>query len=133
MAGLTMAARYVLDASALLCLLNDEAGAARVAAVLDEALLSAVNYSEVVARIVDRGGTRELVAEMLDPLHLRIVDFDACQAAAAAMVRPATRGAGLSLGDRACLALAAAHDAVALTADQAWAALDLPIASEQIR
>lgn len=124
---------YALDASALLCLLNDEAGADRVIAALDDALISTVNYSEVVAKIVDRGGTPELISAMLDPLHLRLVDFDHAQAVRAGELRRATRGAGLSLGDRACLALAASRGLKVLTADRAWSGLGIGLTIECIR
>ena len=120
---------YVLDASALLCLLNDEGCADRVEAALGDAVISTVNFSEVVATIVERGGTAELAAAMLDPLHLEIVDFDRSQAVSAGELRAATRSAGLSFGDRACLALARSRRQTVLTADRAWTnlAVDLPI------
>lgn len=128
-----MAERYVLDASALLCLLNDEIGADRVEAILDAAVISAVNFSEVVAKIVERGGTSELATAMLDPLHLEIVDFDRAQAVDAGELRAATRAAGLSFGDRACLALAATRQFTVLTADRAWRDLDVKLQIELLR
>ncbi|WP_019998551.1 type II toxin-antitoxin system VapC family toxin [Aureimonas ureilytica] len=128
-----MVQHYVLDASALLCLLNEEDGAERVEASLDGSVISAVNYSEVVAKIVERGGTRELAAAMLDPLHIQIVDFDRSQAVRAGELRQVTRTSGLSFGDRACLALAAARDLPALTTDRAWAALELDLQVELLR
>lgn len=114
-----MTDRFVLDASALLCLLNGEKGADRVGATLENAIISAVNYSEVVAKIVERGGPLELVTAMLDPLHLRIVDFDGSRAIRAGAMRAVTRPLGLSFGDRACLALAAARGLIAVTGDRA--------------
>lgn len=128
-----MAARFALDASALLCLLNDEPGADRVAAVLADSMISTVNYSEVVAKIVERGGSSELIAAMLDPLHLQLVDFDLAQATQAGFLRDATRPMGLSLGDRACLALAATKRLTALTSDHAWKQLESDIPIELLR
>ncbi|WP_062212850.1 type II toxin-antitoxin system VapC family toxin [Aureimonas sp. AU12] len=128
-----MAQRYVLDASALLCLLNEEDGAEHVEASLDGSVISAVNFSEVVAKIVERGGTRDLAAAMLDPLHMQIVNFDQSQALCAGELRQVTRTAGLSFGDRACLALAVARDMPALTTDRAWAALELDLQIELLR
>lgn len=125
--------RYVLDASALLCLLNDEVGAEKVEAVLDAAVISAVNCSEVVAKIVERGGTAGLATAMLDPLHLDIVVFDRLQAVRAGELRAVTRAAGLSFGDRACLALADLHHFAVMTADRAWGTLNLSMRIELIR
>ena len=123
----------VLDASALLCLLNDEIGANRVEATLDDAVISTVNFSEVIAKIVDRGGTVELAIAMLDPLHLKIVDFDRSQAVTASELRGATRPVGLSLGDRACLALAMSRQLKVLTADRAWTDLAVDLQIELLR
>jgi PIN domain nuclease of toxin-antitoxin system len=115
-----MADRYVLDASALLCLFNQENGQDRVRAALTEAVVSAVNYSEVIAKLVERGGDVARVSRALDHLHLTVIHFDQSQAVEAGALRRNTRAAGLSFGDRACLALAKSHNLVALTADQAW-------------
>ncbi len=117
-----MAERYVLDASALICLINGEPGADIVRAALADAVIGAVNLSEVVAKIMERGGTIPLASSILDPLHLKTIEFDRAQALAAGALRAVTRGAGLSFGDRACLALAAARGLTALTGDRAWAA-----------
>ncbi len=119
-----MALRYVLDASALLCLFNQEEGQERVRAALGEAVISAVNYSEVVAKLVERGGAVAAISRALEHLHLTVVEFDRAQAVEGGALRQATRQAGLSFGDRACLALAKSRGLTALTADQAWAQLD---------
>jgi ribonuclease VapC len=117
-------ARYVLDASALLCLFNQEEGQDRVRAVLTEGVVSAVNYSEVVAKLVERGGAVAAISRALEHLHLDVVDFDRAQAVEGGALRQVTRQAGLSFGDRACLALAKSRGLTALTADQAWAHID---------
>jgi ribonuclease VapC len=118
-----MAVRYALDASALLCLFNQEVGQDRVRAALAEAIISAVNYSEVVAKLVERGGAVAAVSRALEHLHLTVVEFDRAQAVEGGALRPATRQAGLSFGDRACLALAKSRGLTAMTADQAWTQL----------
>jgi ribonuclease VapC len=118
----------VLDASAVLALLQNEAGAERVADLLSGAAMSAVNLSEVVAKLTDHGMPADDVREALDGLPLDVHAFDREAAFAAGELRRITRGAGLSLGDRACLALAARLGAAALTADRAWAALATDIA-----
>lgn len=126
---------FVLDASALLCLLKGEPGAERVMAALPRAWVSAVNLSEVYAKLADAGGAEDRIAKAVGGLHLRVEPFDDAQARRAGMLRPVTKGLGLSLGDRACLALAQHRGALALTTDRAWA--DLPeaagIAVEVIR
>ena len=119
-----MTERFVLDASALLCLLKSEQGAERVLSVLPRAVVSAVNLSEVYGKLADAGGSEDRIAQAIGGLHLRIEPFDDEQARRAGMLGPLTRSLGLSLGDRACLALAQHHGATALTTDRIWA--DLP-------
>ena len=113
----------VLDASALLALLLAEAGAEKVRAVLTEAVMSAVNFSEVVAHYARNGAGEAQVRQVLDPLPLEKVAFDDDLAYAAGLLWVPTRRAGLSFGDRACLALARRLGSRALTADRAWPAV----------
>lgn len=112
---------YVLDASALLCLINDEPGSASVAAVLSSAVISAVNLAEVTSKLNELGADADAARALLAPLHLSVVPFDESAAHATGALRSLTRGQGLSLGDRACLALCASRGATALTTDKAWA------------
>lgn len=114
-------ARIVLDASAILVLLNDEPGAAAVAQALEDAAVSAVNLSEVVAKLLESGMPLEEAEEALGGLGLNVRAFDEGAAWAAGALRAGTRKAGLSLGDRACLALARELGVPTLTADGAWA------------
>lgn len=113
--------RYVLDASALLAAMLDEPGASAVEAVFSSACVSAANLSEVVAKLSERGVPIDIIDETLAELDLDIRVFDAAQAMRAGALRNVTRSKGLSLGDRACLALAAELDAIAVTTDTAWA------------
>lgn len=115
----------VLDASALLAWLHDEPGAERVAAVLDGALVSAVNWSEVVQKLLQRGADIEGMDADAVELGVTIEPFTAAHANAGARLWARTRKAGLSLADRACLALAQDRALPVLTADQTWAALGL--------
>jgi ribonuclease VapC len=124
---------YVLDASALLCLLFDEPGADRVEAVLYGACISAANYAEVIGKLVDRGQAPEEAVADLRELDLDVVPFDRAHGEAAGALRATTREAGLSLGDRACLALAASREAVAVTTDRAWKRLKVEIDVEVVR
>ncbi|KJS19484.1 MAG: hypothetical protein VR78_03215 [Hoeflea sp. BRH_c9] len=123
----------VVDSSVLLAVLRNEDGAERAMPSLAEALLSSVNAVEVMTRLIDLGyeGDRALTA--LSRFRLTIVAFDEELAAMAGRLRAVTRHRGLSLGDRACLALAIRENATALTADRNWADLGLPCKVELIR
>lgn len=124
---------YVLDASALLAAMLQERGAQQVEDKLADARIGAVNLSEVVAKLQERGVPDDVIDDSLAELDLIVVPFDAEQAVMAGKLRRDTRAAGLSLGDRACLALAAMLDATAITTDSAWRDLKLPIEIELAR
>ena len=96
----------VFDSSAVLAITFGERGADRAADALGDGVLSAVNASEVVARLVERGDGDEEARQTLRYLGLPIRPFDEGLAIAAGLLRRTTREHGLSLGDRACLALA---------------------------
>jgi ribonuclease VapC len=123
----------VLDASALIAVLREEPGAAAVEAVLDGAAVSTVNLSEVQAKLVERGTPAEIAWSWLVDLDLDVVDFDALQAKVAGDLRALTRAHGLSLGDRACLALAEVRSLPVMTADRAWADLKIGIEIRAVR
>ena len=118
-----MSEAFVLDASAVLCLLKGEPGADRVIEALPRSMISAVNLSEVYAKLADAGGSEERIAHAIGVLHLKVEPFDGQQARIAGMLRPATKTLGLSFGDRACLATARVNAATALTTDRVWAEL----------
>ena len=128
-----MSKAAVLDASALLCLLNGEPGSERVIEALAAAVIGAANLAEVVSKLRERGLSAEEVQDVLGSLPLDVRPLSASQAYAIGHLRPTTRTFGLSLGDRACLALAAELGLPALTADQAWAGLDIGVEVELIR
>lgn len=129
-----MPSSTVLDASALLALLQQETGAVRVAqAITVGAAISTVSVSEVVAKLSEAGVPDDVIRAALEQLGLETVPFDAELAYAAGLLRRETRQAGLSLGDRACLALARRLSLPALTADHLWASLDIGIAVAVIR
>ena len=117
---------YVLDASALLALIQSEPGSDAVDALLEnhECVASSVNLAEVGSKLIDKGLPPGELEQVLQQIDMQAIDFDAEQALASAGLRAATREIGLSLGDRACLALALKTGAVAVTADRAWAGLD---------
>jgi PIN domain nuclease of toxin-antitoxin system len=124
----------VLDASALLAALQHEAGSEQVAAALmDEPTIGAVNLCEVVSKLADVGMEEQSIRAAIDGLGLNVVDFDSALAYAAGLLRVQTKQAGLSLGDRACLALAQGLDMEALTTDQRWAVLPLVVKVRLVR
>jgi ribonuclease VapC len=125
--------KYVLDASAVLALLNEEEGAEIVEARLAESSISAVNLVEVGTRLSDAGMPEADIAETLLLLDLNVIAFDREAAMLAMNLRRQTKHAGLSLGDRACLALAASLPAIALTSDRAWSDLDAGCEIQLIR
>ena len=128
-----MSNKIVLDASALLCLLNDELGADRVAAVLTRSLIGATNLAEVVSKLRERGVSLDEVREALGGLHLDVRPLSHGQAMLIGDLRPATRPLGLSLGDRACLALAIELGAEIYTTDAALAQANVAIPVTNIR
>lgn len=123
----------VLDASAVLAVLNSEPGSDKASGHLSGGLMSAVNAVEVGTRLVDAGMTPDDASVATNLLGMMIVDFDGELAVIATALRPATRKAGLSLADRACLALALREGLPALTADQLWASVDVGVEVEMIR
>jgi len=123
----------VLDSSAVLALLWDEPGSNKVANVWEDAVISSVNAAEVVAKIIDRGAHPEQAADLFLSLALRVIAFDTEMAMLCGQLRQETRALGLSLGDRACLALGLAQRAEILTADSAWAGIDADILITVIR
>ncbi|MDQ3152195.1 MAG: type II toxin-antitoxin system VapC family toxin [Actinomycetota bacterium] len=123
----------VLDASAVIALLRREPGHELVAEHLTDAVMSAVNWSEVLQKVIDRGWPSG-AATAVRSLGVEVLPFTPDDADGAAQLWPTTRSAGLSLGDRACLALTArVPGGVAVTADQAWTTLDLDVEVQQIR
>lgn len=117
--------KYVLDASAVLALLNQEPGADQVEALLADSLISTVNAAEVLTKLVDAGMPDDEALESLELLGLDIVDFDLQLAVQSAALRRPTKKKGLSLGDRCCLALGLRFGYEVVTAEREWAKLDL--------
>ena len=123
----------VLDASAVLAVYFDEPGADQVRAVLPGALLSSVNYTEVIGKALDHGEALNVALRKLAAMGLAVVAHDAQLARRAGELRPLTKRLGMSLADRACLALAERERLPALTADRSWKSLALDIDIRLIR
>jgi PIN domain nuclease of toxin-antitoxin system len=122
-----------LDASALLALLFGEPGHEAVAEVLEESCMSTVNLAEVISRFVRDGHDSQIVRQRLLQSPISFVPFTAEDAAITASLLDSTQHLGLSLGDRACLALARARGVPALTADRAWQDVDCGVTIQLIR
>lgn len=117
----------VFDASAVLAILLEERGAEIAVKRLQNGCINAVNLSEVLTKLVDLGQTPAAAHEAVSGLDLSVVDVTTSLGLAATGLRKPTVQAGLSLGDRLCLATALEQGMPAVTADRAWAALDVGV------
>jgi PIN domain nuclease of toxin-antitoxin system len=126
--------RTVLDASALLALLNQEPGAGRLTdAVMENSIMSAVNVAEVQAKLVDAGGAPDEAWKYVLGLISKVEPFTQEQAKIAGSLIAKTKPLGLSLGDRSCLALAIVMKSPIYTADKPWLSLKLGVRIHSIR
>jgi len=123
----------VADASAFIALLIGEPFTLFDPQRIANASISAVNLSEVLARLLEIGMPESEVESAVAQLDLRVVAFDEMHALDTARLRTATRHAGLSLGDRACLALGNRLGCPVVTGDRAWASLDIGVEVVLIR
>ncbi len=128
-----MNSKIVLDASALLCLLNDEPGADRVIDVLTRCVIGTTNLAEVVSKLRDRGLSLDEVREALGGLHLDVRPLSPAQAFIIGDLRPMTTSLGMPLGDRACLALAMDLQAEVFTTDATLASVEVGIDITDVR
>jgi ribonuclease VapC len=126
-------ADIVADASAVIALLVGEPFTRFDVLRLPNAAISAVNLSEVLARLQEIGLPEAESDIVLARLNLRVIAFDEPQARAAARLHSVTRQAGLSLGDRACLALGGILGCPVVTADRVWASVDVGVEVVVIR
>jgi PIN domain nuclease of toxin-antitoxin system len=123
----------VLDSSAILALVFDEPGADAILALGGDVCCSAVNLSEALAKLSDRGIPRSVAEDHLVKIVRQVVPFDEAMARGAAALRAATRFSNISFGDRACLATGIALALPVITADRDWAGLDLGVEVRLIR
>jgi ribonuclease VapC len=128
-----LARRAVLDATAVLAVLFNEMGSDRVLPLLKGAMLSTVNLAEAYANLVRRGIDGALAWRRLMELGCEICAMDEEQARLAGELAGQPRTKALSLGDRACLALAAQREATVYTTDARWNKLGLEIEVAVIR
>ncbi len=123
----------VLDSSAVLAVLQQEPGKEKVLAVLDQAVLSAVNSAEIQSKLIRDGMTADEARIALDGCVQSALSFDAKHADIAAALITQTRPYGLSAGDRACLALAMTLNAPVYTTDRAWTQLQVGVEIRLVR
>ena len=124
--------RAVIDASAILAVLLREPGSGVVETYYGQGIVSAVNLSEVAAKLCDLGMGAAEARDLLSALGLEIRAFDETQALAAGALREVTRFRGLSLGDRACLALGIAEGVPVVTTDRNWEAVSTRARAEVV-
>lgn len=119
----------VLDASAILAWILREPGSERVHELMESGgcLLSAVNAAEIVAKLAEKNRPEAGLRQVVTHIGAKCFPFDAAQATEAGLLRPLTRHLGLSLGDRACLALARQQGSTVITADRPWLQLAEPL------
>jgi PIN domain nuclease of toxin-antitoxin system len=123
----------VLDSSALLAMLFFEPGCERVAELVPQSCMSTVNLAEVLGRLARDGRALDDVLDQIEQMGIAWIAYDREMAIGTAALLLPTAPWGLSLGDRACLALARLRNLPAVTADRVWANLDLDIAIEVLR
>ena len=126
-------AEAVVDASVILAFLRAEQVGGHAADVAIGAWISPVNLAEVLTRLRELGLSQAEAEAAVAPFQLRVAAFDETSARQVAALRPATRHAGLSLGDRACLAAAQRLSLPAVTVDRSWAALDVGVQIRVLR
>ena len=125
--------KIVLDASAVLAVIWNEPGSDMVLDRIEGAAMSTVNYAEVLTKIADRGVEEKPAKTLLASLAIDAIGFDKAQAETVSQLRSQTRHLGLSLGNRACIALAMTKGWPVLTADKAWAELSISVEVQLVR
>ena len=128
-----MTNKIIFDSSAILALLNEETGKEIASENLDRAIVSTINITEVATVLIRKGLNSKEIFNLLKETFLHIEDFDLEQSFIAASIDEVTKNRGLSLGDRACLALAKSKNLPVLTADKAWKELDIEVKIKLIR
>ena len=124
---------FVLDASAVLAVLFAETGGERAAELAEGAMMSTVNVAETLTKCVENDYPESDAIDFILNSNISVIDFDLELAKLAGALRRKTDRRVLSLGDRACLALATRENAIAVTGDRIWATIDVGCKIEVIR
>lgn len=125
--------QIILDASAVLAFINKEPGHEKVEPYLPYSIISTINLAEVMSILLENHLEEKEVKNLVGYLIHEIVPFGEEHAFMTAALKKSTQAHGLSLGDRACLALAKIKNLPVLTADKAWQKLNLKIKTIFIR
>ena len=123
----------VLDTSAVLAVLKEEQGAVQVRARMDSGGISVVNLAEILTKLTEWNVPPALATRSVERLRLRVLPFEEALAIETGLLHRFTKGRDISLGDRACLVTARHFGVPAVTADRAWAELDIGVQIELIR
>jgi PIN domain nuclease of toxin-antitoxin system len=124
---------WVIDASAVLADLKGETGGEIAHAAVATSHMSAVNYAEVITKLIENGADPYQASEIASKLQCVIADADKARASRAGLMHTRTRGKGVSLADRFCIALAEELGVPVLTADRLWKTLDIDVEVSLIR
>ena len=117
--------KWVVDASAVLAAIQDEQGGEYVKNHIDQCVISAVNWSEVLQKLSSSGSEVEKIDAYLNALGLRVVDFTEDDGRISASLWASSKSLGLSLADRACLATGLRLKTKIITADRVWKKLEI--------
>ncbi len=123
----------VFDSSVVIAILKQERGFESAEELLSEALISTVNWAEVATYLARNSVPRETIQEVLTSFPIQVVPFEESLAIETGYLYPSSKNLGLSLGDRACLALALSRKLPVLTADLVWSQLNLDISIRVLR
>ena len=123
----------VFDSSVVIAILKQERGFESAEELLSKALISTVNLAEVATYLARNSVPRETIQEVLASFPIQVVPFEESLAIQTGCLYSSCKHLGLSLGDRACLALAMSRKMPVLTADRVWSKLDLGISIQVLR
>ena len=123
----------VFDSSVVIAILKQDPGFSTAESSISDALISTVNMSEVATYLARNSVPKDTIQEVLASFPIQVVPFEESLAIQTGCLYSSCKHLGLSLGDRACLALALSRKMPVLTADRVWSKLDLGISIQVLR